>query len=76
MLVIKTKPMDSKPQKPYCSVYGPRSGLRSASNVNTLVNFSFLRPRKGIDLDKLQEITPAWKKDMEHMIKNYKGKNE
>lgn len=58
--MIKTKKINEPPVKPYCAEYGPRSGQRSGGNVNTLVDFSFLRPREGLDLSKIQPLTQDW----------------
>ncbi len=57
-----------KPANPYCFQYGPRSRQRSRDQTTTIVDFSFLRPRAGLDLSDLQALTPEWKKDMEYLI--------
>lgn len=44
--MFRTKRLNDPIEQPYCVKYGPRGGYRSATNVNTLVNFSFLRPRE------------------------------
>lgn len=44
--MFRTKRLNDPMEQPYCVKYGPRGGRRSTTNVNTLVNFSFLRPRE------------------------------
>lgn len=68
--MIKTKKLDDPTPVPYVAKYGPRYGLRSASRTTSVVDFSFLRPRKGIDLTKVQEITPKYLADMKYFIRH------
>lgn len=44
--MFRTKRLSDPPPMPYCVKYGPRGGHRSATNENTLVDFSFLRRRE------------------------------
>lgn len=44
--MFRTKRLNDPPPTPYCVKYGPRGGCRSATNENTLVDFSFLRKRE------------------------------
>lgn len=73
--MIKTKRINEPPTKPYCVQYGPRSGQRSGGNVNTLVDFSFLRSREGLDLSKLQPLTQEWKDSTLDTIKNFNSED-
>lgn len=72
-MVIKTKPITADPTVPYCVKYGPRAGQRSAGNVNTLVDFSFLRPREELDLKKLQDLTPEWVEEMKATLNKFRS---
>lgn len=73
--MINAREIYLKSSKPYDSIYGSRSQQRSAGNINTLVNFSFLLPRQGLDIDDLQELTPEWEKDMLYIIKEFDPKD-
>ncbi len=73
--MINARHIYSEPAQPYCFQYGPRGWRRSAANVNTLVDFSFLCARPGLDVNDLQELTPEWNKDMQYTIQNLNGED-
>lgn len=68
--MIKTRNLNSKFIDSYRSRYGSRRQQHNMSKINTLVNFSSLFPRKGLDIDHLQTLTPEWKKNLQYMIRN------
>lgn len=67
--MIKTRHLHDPPIISYRVKYGYRRQLNT--NVNGgIVDFSFLKPRAGIKLHELQELTPEWKKNLEYLIRH------
>lgn len=67
VVMIIARDLYSKSPKPYTVEYGSRREQLSGGST-TVVDFSFLKPRPGLNLDELQPLTPEWKKDMEYLI--------
>jgi len=65
--MIRARDIYSKSPKSYTVEYGSRRE-RWFGGPTTVVDFSFLKPRPGLNLDELQPLTPEWKKDMEYLI--------
>lgn len=68
--MFKTRRLNETPPIPYCVKYGPRSGLRTTKNETSVVDFSFLRPREGLNLNEVHKIDPEWVDEALKLISN------
>lgn len=68
--MFRTKRLNDPPPVPYCVQYGPRGGHRSATNENTLVDFSFLQRRECPPPSKEWDPSPDVIEEMLAIIKD------
>ena len=69
--MFRTKRINDPAPMSYCVKFAPRSGLRSASDENTLVDFSFLRRRECPSPRKEWDPSPEMIEEMLSLMKNY-----
>lgn len=69
--MIRTRGLYAPTPIPYSVKYGPRREQCFGGHTS-VVNFSFLKPRAGLDINKLQNLTPEWKKNLKYLIRKNK----